>query len=97
MRAPEMTIPCEIPSGMQLSKILSFVRQISELNSYILIETNESTVNAKSLLGMSILAAGLKGSCKGTLKVSGPDAELAIQQLENLLSGDPGGQAVILT
>ncbi|MFY4775565.1 HPr family phosphocarrier protein [Metabacillus sp. RGM 3146] len=87
MKAPELTIPCEISSGIHLKKILSYVEKMSQLNSYILVETSETTVNAKSLLGMSILAASLTGSCKAVLRASGPDAEKALKDLELLLSG----------
>lgn len=85
MKAPELTIPCEISSGIHLAKILYYVEKMSQLNSYVLVETSETTVNAKSLLGMSILAASLSGRSQAVLRASGPDAEKALKDLELLL------------
>lgn len=81
----ELTSPCNIPSRIDLAKVLRFVETADQFNSYILIEADETTVNAKSILGMCMLASGF---INGTalLRISGADAEIALEHLKNLFS-----------
>lgn len=81
----ELISQCQIPSRIKLTKVLQFIQKADQFNSSILIETNETTLNAKSLLGMCMLASGLRNRTV-TLRTSGTDAEIALKHLKNLLS-----------
>ncbi|MFC3884014.1 HPr family phosphocarrier protein [Bacillus songklensis] len=83
----ELTFPCQISSRIDLAKIQQFVEKMNRFNGYILIETNEKTINAKSLLSMWVLTASLTSGGTALLRISGPDAEIAMEDLKNLLSG----------
>lgn len=87
MEKNELTFLCQISSKIDLSKILQFVEKMSQLNSYILIETSETTVNAKSLLGMCVFVARITSGGTALLRASGSDAEIALKDLKNLLLG----------
>ncbi|MBA4494931.1 HPr family phosphocarrier protein [Paenactinomyces guangxiensis] len=83
----ELTSQCQISPGLNLAKVLRFIKTADQFNCYILIETNKTTVNAKSLLGMCMLAASLTNR-RVTLRTSGTDAEMALDHLKKLLSDD---------
>jgi phosphocarrier protein len=68
------------PSRINLAKVLRFIEKADQLNSCILIEINETTVNAKSLLGMCMLATRLT-NCSVTLHIFGMHAEIALECL----------------
>jgi phosphocarrier protein len=74
---------------MNLAKLVRFVEETEKFKSYMLIETNGITINAKSLLGMCLLTTGL---AKRTviLRASGTDANIALEQLKKLFSDNFG-------
>ncbi|MGA9173980.1 MAG: HPr family phosphocarrier protein [Thermoactinomyces sp.] len=85
----ELRLQCQIPSRIHLEKIIKFVRIVDQFNSVILIKSKQITINARSLLGMCILATGLANS-QVTLHISGPDAKVALEQVKNLLFDNSG-------
>ncbi|SEM90645.1 HPr family phosphocarrier protein [Lihuaxuella thermophila] len=81
----ELTSPCKIPQKIDLTKVLRFVETADQFNSYIVIETNDTTINAKSVLGMCMLASGFING-PALLRTYGADADLALEQLKKLFA-----------
>ncbi|SFJ25492.1 HPr family phosphocarrier protein [Thermoflavimicrobium dichotomicum] len=81
----ERTAQCQIASSINLAMVIQFVKKANQFNSYILIETDKSTVNAKSLLAMCLLVPSFI-NCTVTLRALGTDAEIALAYLKDMLS-----------
>jgi phosphotransferase system HPr-like phosphotransfer protein len=80
----ELRFQCKIPSRIPLEKMIQFVQKIDQFDSVILIQSQHTTINGRSLLGMGILATGLVNS-QVTLLISGPDAQMVFEQMKDLL------------
>lgn len=80
----EVTVRCE--SGLHNKQATYFVQKANEFESSIRIEIGNRRMNAKSLLG--IISLGIVTGVTVTLSAEGPDAEAAIDALEDLLLRD---------
>ena len=80
----EVTVRCE--SGLHNKQATYFVQKANEFNSSVRIEMGNRSMNAKSLLG--IMSLGIVTGVTVTLVAEGPDAEVAINALEELLLSD---------
>mgnify|MGYP000776916184 FL=1 len=63
-----------------------FVQKANEFESSIWLESGSRRMNAKSLLG--IMSLGVVTGTTVTLSASGPDAEAAVNALDELLQRD---------
>lgn len=80
----EVTVRCE--SGLHNKQATYFVQKANEFACSIRIENGSRKMNAKSLLG--IMSLGIVTGTTVTLSADGPDAEAAINALEQLLLCD---------
>lgn len=80
----EVTVRCE--SGLHNKQATYFVQKANEFESIIRIESGNRRMNAKSLLG--IMSLGIVTGVTVILSADGPDAEAAINALEQLLQRD---------
>ena len=80
----EVVVRCE--SGLHNRQATYFVQKANEFESSIWLEKEERRVNAKSLLG--IMSLGVVTGTTVTLSASGPDAEAAVNALDELLQRD---------
>lgn len=74
------------PTGLHCRPSASFVKLANKFQSDISVKKDNEAVDGKSILGLMMLAVD-KGA---TINVSaeGPDAELALDALENLVKND---------
>ena len=77
----EVVVRCE--SGLHNRQATYFVQKANELESSIWLESGSRRMNAKSLLG--IMSLGVVTGTTVTLSASGPDAESAVNALDELL------------
>src|ERR687894_2692384 len=70
--------------GMHARPAAMFVRIASRFRSEIWVEKEGEQINGKSIMGLMMLAAG-QGS-KLRIRCEGPDAERAIEELEQLIA-----------
>ena len=84
MYSKEVIVRCE--SGLHNKQATYFVQKANEFDSSIWMESGQRRMNAKSLLG--IMSLGIVTGAVVTLSASGPDAEAAVNSLENLLQRD---------
>ncbi len=63
-----------------------FVQVANRYESEVLVKKGKDEVNGKSIMGLMTLAAG-KGSLIH-IKVNGPDAKEAMQELEAVITGE---------
>lgn len=84
MYSKEVVIRCD--SGLCNKQATYFVQKANEFDSSIWMESGQRKMNAKSLLG--IMSLGIVTGAVVTLSASGPDAEAAVNALENLLQRD---------
>lgn len=80
----EIIVRCE--SGLHNKQATYFVQKANEFESSIWVEADNRKMNAKSLLG--IMSLGVVTGATVTLTASGPDAEAAVNALEELLQRD---------
>ena len=80
----EVVVRCE--SGLHNRQATYFVQKANEFESSIWLESGSRRMNAKSLLG--IMSLGVVTSTTVTLSASGPDAESAVNALDELLQRD---------
>lgn len=80
----ELTITS--PDGLKSRPAALFVQVASKFSSQILIESENSKVNAKSIMG--VLSLGLKQGESFYLLVNGKDEQEAVAALEELVSDD---------
>ncbi len=71
--------------GMHARPAAMFVRIASRFRAEVWVEKEGEQINGKSIMGLMMLAAG-QGS-KLRIRCEGPDAERAIQELEQLIAG----------
>ena len=72
--------------GLHARPAALFVQIANKFDSEISISKGKQKVNGKSIMGIMMLAAG-KGT-RISIAAEGPDAELAVKELEKLLSND---------
>ena len=80
----EVVVRCE--SGLHNRQATYFVQKANEFESSIWRESGSRRMNAKSLLG--IMSLGVVTGTTVTLSASGPDAESAVNALDELLQRD---------
>lgn len=80
----EVVVRCE--SGLHNRQVTYFVQKANEFESSIWLESGSRRMNAKSLLG--IMSLGVVTGTTVTLSASGPDAEAAVNALDELLQRD---------
>lgn len=80
----EVVVRCE--SGLHNRQATYFVQKANEFSSSVWLESGSRRMNAKSLLG--IMSLGVVTGATITLSAEGPDAELAVNELETLLQRD---------
>lgn len=80
----EVVVRCE--SGLHNRQATYFVQKANEFSCSIWLESGNRKMNAKSLLG--IMSLGVVTGAVITLTADGPDAELAVNELEMLLQRD---------
>ncbi len=79
------TITIKIPTGLEARPVAMLVQVASQYDSSIYVESESKSVNAKSIMGMMTL--GLNAGEEITLSIDGNDEELAMQKIEEYLSG----------
>ena len=84
MYSKEVVVRCE--SGLHNKQATYFVQKANEYESSIWLESGSRRMNAKSLLG--IMSLGVVTGTTVTLSASGPDAESAVNALDELLQRD---------
>ena len=84
MYTQEVTINNEV--GLHARPATHFIRKANEFKSGIWVEKDERRVNAKSLLG--VLSLGIVKGTSITLIGDGPDEEVAINALVELINSD---------
>ena len=84
MFSKEVVVRCE--SGLPNRQATYFVQKATEFESSIWLESGRRRMNAKSLLG--IMSLGVVTGTTVTLSASGPDAEAAVNALDELLQRD---------
>jgi len=72
--------------GLHARPAALFVQVANKYQSEVTVIKDEEEVNGKSIMGIMTLAAG-KGSSI-LLKINGNDAEQAMQELEQIISGE---------
>ena len=80
----EVVDRCEY--GLHNRQATYFVQKANEFESSIWLESGSRRMNAKSLLG--IMSLGVVTGTTVTLSASGPDAEAAVNALDELLQRD---------
>ena len=80
----EIVVKCE--SGLHNRQATYFVQKANEFVSSVYLESENRKMNAKSLLG--IMSLGVITGATVTLSADGPDAEAAVNALEELLRRD---------
>ena len=80
----EIVVKCE--SGLHNRQATYFVQKANEFNCTVYLESENRRMNAKSLLG--IMSLGVITGATVTLSAEGPDAEAAIDALEQMLLRD---------
>jgi phosphocarrier protein HPr len=84
----ERTVTLGSKSGLHARPAAVFVQHAKGFHSQITLTKEERTANGKSIL--SVLALGAEQGDQVVLKVSGSDAENALNKLTRLLEGDLG-------
>ena len=84
MFSKEVVVRCE--SGLHNRQATYFVQKANEFECSIWVESGSRKMNAKSLLG--IMSLGVITGAVVTLSAMGPDAEAAVNALEELLQRD---------
>ena len=84
MFSKEVVVRCE--SGLHNRQATYFVQKANEFECNIWLESYDRKMNAKSLLG--IMSLGVITGSTVTLSAIGPDAEAAVNALEQLLQRD---------
>ena len=75
--------------GLHARPAALFVQVANNYESEILVKKGRDEVNGKSIMGLMTLAAE-KGSMI-RIKIDGPDAKEAMQELERIISGEDRG------
>ncbi len=79
----ELEIQIKNADGLHMRPAMKFVDLVSKFESEITVSNDQTTVDGKSIMQMSMLAA----TCGTKLKVraEGPDAKEAIDEIRNLV------------
>ncbi|MBU4342931.1 MAG: HPr family phosphocarrier protein [Candidatus Omnitrophica bacterium] len=72
--------------GLHARPAALFVQIANKYESDVIVRKGNEEVNGKSIMGLMTLAA--EKDSKITLKINGPDAQEAMQELETLISGE---------
>lgn len=80
----EVTVKNE--SGLHSRVAVIFIQHTNKYKSNILITKENSTVNAKSIMGVMALSVGKGESIE--IKADGPDEKEAVDDLVNLIEND---------
>ena len=80
----ETVVNCE--SGLHNRQATYFLQKANEFDCNIWLESGDRRMNAKSLLG--IISFGLVTGTAVTLSAEGPNAEIALEELDALLQRD---------
>jgi phosphocarrier protein len=81
----EKDIPIVNRLGLHARPAAMFVRIASKYRSEVWVSKEGEEVNGKSIMGLMMLAAG-QGS-KLRVRCEGPDAEKALEEIEQLING----------
>jgi len=73
--------------GLHARPAALFVQIANKYESDVIVKKGRQEVNGKSIMGLMTLAAE-KGSLI-RLRINGPDAKAALQELERIISGEP--------
>ncbi len=84
MYSIQTIVKCE--SGLHNKQATYFIQKANEFRSSIWIEAEDRRINAKSLLG--VLSMGVTTGTNVTLVASGPDEEMAVNALSEMLVKD---------
>ena len=79
-------VTIRISNGLEVRPIAMLVQVASQFDSEVYIENGTKKVNAKSIMGMMTL--GLDAGEEIVVCTDGPDEELAIQKVEEYLTGN---------
>ena len=79
----EQTFRIKTESGLHARPATVFARVAEKYKSKILVRKDDEVANAKSVLGLMMLAAGPDEEL--TVTAEGPDARMAIEGLGNLI------------
>lgn len=82
----EKTVVIKNKQGLHARPAALFVQIANKFDSDVTVTKGKTKVNGKSIMGIMMLEAG-KGA-KVTIVTKGEDAEVAMTELENLLSSD---------
>lgn len=83
MISKEITIRLE--NGLEARPVAMLVQVASKYDSAVYLEAGQKKVNAKSIMGM--MSLGLDTGEKVTVVVNGEDESVALEGIENYLSG----------
>ncbi len=75
--------------GLHARPAAIFVQIANKYESDVMVKKGKEEVNGKSIMGLMTLAAEKGSSIR--LKIDGPDAEEAMQELERIISGEKMG------
>lgn len=82
----EKKIRVNNPQGLHARPAALFVQIANKYESDVIVKKGNDEVNGKSIMGLMTLAAE-KGSAI-RLKINGPDAKEAMEELEKVVSGE---------
>ena len=82
------SILIKIPTGLEARPVALLVQVASQYESQIFVEADDKKVNAKSIMGMMMLAAECGSSL--VIRVEGEDAEAALEALAALVAAGFG-------
>lgn len=85
MKVVEKAVIVKNKQGLHARPAALFVQIANKFSCNVSVRKGEQEVNGKSIMGILMLAAE-KGS-QLVIRAEGEDAELAVQELENLLLG----------
>lgn len=80
---PQKTLKIRNKLGIHMKPASLFVSEASKYKSQIYISKDDMKVNAKSIIGVMMLAAGKDSVI--TIEAEGEDAEAALENLEDLV------------
>lgn len=80
---PQKTLKIRNKLGIHMKPASLFVSEASKYKSQIYISKDDMKVNAKSIIGVMMLAAGKDSVI--TIEAEGEDAEEALENLEDLV------------
>lgn len=81
--ACERTLAIQNKSGLHARPAAAFVKLANTFAAEVAVRRDDLEVNGKSIMGMMMLAA--ECGCEITIRATGTDAELAVQELVGLV------------